>query len=103
VRDACNDVEAGQVGVREYDELRVVVMKDLMLYLAHRDMTMHADGLTRLSKTYEKVMIVRTPEMEEIFQQEQAHTQRLNLTNHGSVPTHGGGSHPISQPLGFHN
>ena len=35
-----------------------------MLYLAHRDMTMHADGLTRLSKTYEKVMIVRTPEME---------------------------------------
>ena len=27
-------------------------------------MTMHADGLTRLSKTYEKVMIVRTPEME---------------------------------------
>ena len=50
--------------MKTFDELRVEVVKDLMLYLSHRDIHLHADALTRLTKTYQKVMDVRTSEMQ---------------------------------------
>eukprot|EP00657_Telonema_sp_P-1_P010837 TRINITY_DN5459_c0_g1_i1.p1 TRINITY_DN5459_c0_g1~~TRINITY_DN5459_c0_g1_i1.p1 ORF type:complete len:152 (-),score=29.43 TRINITY_DN5459_c0_g1_i1:27-482(-) len=49
IRDACYDVEVGQLDMKTFDELRVEVVKDLMLFLAHRDIHLHADALTRLS------------------------------------------------------
>jgi len=67
IRDACHDVEVQQMDMKTFDELRVEVVKDLMLFLAHRDIHLHADALTRLSKTYQKVMDVRTGEMEELM------------------------------------
>jgi len=67
IRDACDDVEYGQMDMKTFDELRVEVVKDLMLYLSHRDIHLHADALTRLTKTYQKVMDVRTSEMQEMM------------------------------------
>jgi len=92
IRDACDDVEYGQMDMKTFDELRVEVVKDLMLYLSHRDIHLHADALTRLTKTYQKVMDVRTSEMQEMMALAQGSNlhdlQGTSSMTHGGIHTH---------------
>eukprot|EP00656_Telonema_subtile_P005944 TRINITY_DN1272_c0_g1_i4.p1 TRINITY_DN1272_c0_g1~~TRINITY_DN1272_c0_g1_i4.p1 ORF type:complete len:250 (-),score=39.13 TRINITY_DN1272_c0_g1_i4:328-1077(-) len=96
IRDACCDVEVGQLDMKTFDELRVEVIKDLMLFLSHRDIHMHADALTRLTTTYQHVMDVRISETEETMTLTQTVNVKTSGNSGGSMTAAnmGGGSFP---------